>query len=44
MAISMQFNNIDMSKYILGHLKLVWGLMVHKCTHKCDVYSDFDQK
>ena len=31
MVISMHFNSIDMSKYILGDLKLVWGLRVHKC-------------
>ena len=43
MVISMHFNSIDMSKYILGDLKLVWGLRVHKCTQNVDVYSDFDQ-
>ena len=32
MVISMQFNSIDMWKYILGDFKLVWGLRVHKCT------------
>ena len=31
MVISMHFNSIDMYKYILGDLKLVWGLRVHKC-------------
>ena len=42
MVISMHFNSIDMLKYILGNLKLVWGLRVHKCTQNVDVYSDFD--
>ena len=32
MVISMHFNSIDMYKYILGDLKLVWGLRVPKCT------------
>ena len=39
----MHFNSIDMYKYMLGDLKLVWGLRVHKCTKDVDVYSDFDQ-
>ena len=43
MVISMHFNSIDMYKYILGDLKLVWGLRVHKCTQHVDVYSDFDK-
>ena len=37
----MHFNSVDMYKYILGDLKLVWGLRVHKCTQNVDVYSDF---
>ena len=39
----MQFNSIDIYKYILGDLKLVGGLWVHTCTPNVDVFSDFDQ-
>ena len=39
----MQFNSIDIYKYISGDLKLVGGLWVHTCTLNIDVFSDFDQ-
>ena len=39
----MQFNSIDIYKYISADLKLVGGLWVHTCTPNIDVFSDFDQ-
>ena len=38
----MHFNSIDMYKYMLGDLKLIWSLRAHQCAQNVDVYSDFD--
>ena len=39
----MQFNIIDIYKYMLGDLKLVGGVWVHTCTPNVEVFIDFDQ-
>ena len=39
----MDINSVDIQKYILGDLKFVWGLRVHKCTQNVEIFRDVDQ-
>ena len=43
MVISIDINSVGIYKYILGDLKFVGGLRVHKCTQNVELFSDFDQ-